>query len=295
MNRFFYYLLGSLIALLLTLGAISLFRATAPADDSDPATAIATPDALPSATPAPTPDTIASPAMANMPSLIGATPDPAISAVPAPTPAPWSPPNYGKPAFLTYPGYTVVYSPTLSNPLAVQYAMVGGAKPRKWPEVPKIKTPAAALITQNGYARGSMALTKSITLYFGKQSGHFTELMTNSCAFNPPMLTGVWSQFNDLEAKWAGEAGWIEVVAGPIFGATPGQTANGLIVPVAFYRAYRRSYGDTIAFIIPQSAPTSDLSKYLTSISTIEASTGVAIFANTLLLEQRNSVATTVW
>jgi len=229
--------------------------------------------------------------MAELPSLIGATPEPAPTA----TPLPWTPPFYGTPATLTYPGFAVIYSPVLANPLAVQYAMVGGAKPRRWPDTPKVKTPPATLITQAGYERGPMALTKSITMYFGKQAGKNTELMTNSSAMNPSTLGGPWAQFSDLESKWAGEAGWIEVVAGPIFGNPPAQTASRLVVPVAFYRAYRRSYGDTIAFIIPQGSAYSDLKNYITSIATIEAATGVSIFSNTIDPEQRTIVATAVW
>ncbi|MGH8047122.1 MAG: DNA/RNA non-specific endonuclease [Chthoniobacterales bacterium] len=298
MNRFFYYLLGSLLALVVTLGAISFFRgsatpdaSTAPASGAKKTTPSPSPGASPMASLIATPPAN-SPPMADMPSLIGATPE---AASPAATPVPWTPPNYGQTTTLTYPGYTIVYSPTLLSPLAVQYAMVGGAKPRHWPEPPKIRGQNPALLAKDGYDRGRMALQKSISLYFGKQAGKNTDLMTNCCPFNPACLTSLWTQFDDLEGKWAGEAGWIEVVAGPIFGNPPSQTANRLIVPVAFYRAYRRSYGDTIAFIIPQNAPSADLSKYLTSISVIEAATGMTIFPNTILLEQRTGVADKVW
>jgi DNA/RNA endonuclease G (NUC1) len=293
MNRFFYYLLGTLIALIVALGAISYFRAgTAKDAESDRPPLAASPSPSPSPADLLPGETVAAP-ISTMPSLIDATP----ASTPSPTPPPlaWSPPFYGKAVDLTYPGFTVLYAPTLGNPLAVQYAMVGGAKPRKWPETPKVKSPPASLITRDGYERGSMALTKSISMYFGKQAGRNTELMTNSAAFNPSTLGGPWAQFSDLEPKWAGEAGWIEVVAGPIFGNPPQQTANGLVVPVAFYRAYRRSYGDTIAFVIPQGSAYSDLKNYLTSIAAIEAATGVSIFANTIDPEQRTLVAPAVW
>jgi DNA/RNA endonuclease G (NUC1) len=297
MDRFFYYLLGALIALVLTLGAISWLRSSG-AEALSPEPVTATAKATPSPGPSPASSSLLpaetgpnSPPLANMPSLINATPEPS----PTPAPVPWAPPYYGKTTALTYPGFTVIYSTTLGNPLAVQYAMVGGAKPRRWPDPPKVKTPASALITQNGYSRGAMALTKSISLYFGKQAGKNTDLMTNSSPFNPATLTGPWAQFSDLEPKWAGEAGWIETVAGPIFGNPASQTASGLVVPVAFYRAYRRSYGDTIAFIIPQNATDPDLKKYITSIAVIEAATGVAIFTNTIPDEQRSAVATAVW
>lgn len=296
MNRFFYYLLGSLIALIIAFGAISYLRSTGVVSaDAAPSPS---PTAAPTLSPSPTPGFLlsaetgpGSPPMANMPSLITATPEPFAT----PTPIPWTPPYYGKPTTLTYPGYTVIYSTTLNNPLAVQYAMVGGAKPKRWPETPKVRTPPPSLITQAGYARGAMALTRSIDMYFGKQSGKNTELMTNTCAFNPATLAGPWAQFSDLEPKWAGEAGWIEVVAGPIFGNPPSQTASGLVVPVAFYRAYRRSYGDSIAFIIPQSAVGTELKTYLTSIAAIESATGMAIFANTIGLQDRAVVAPAVW
>jgi DNA/RNA endonuclease G (NUC1) len=228
-----------------------------------------------------------------------ATPAPllvtAAASVAMPTPMPWSPPNHGKVVTVGYPGFTVVYSVTLGNPLAVQYAMVGGAKPKRYPPPISVPTPKSQLIEAAGYQRGEMALEESIGLYFGKVSSRNTSLMTNTCAFNPACLIGPWDQFAAMEKKYAGDFGWIEVVAGPIFSATPTRAANGLVVPDAFYRVYRRSYGDTMAFIVPQTATSTTLASYLTSIASVEAATGVAIFANTVAPEDRGQTAKEVW
>jgi hypothetical protein len=71
--------------------------------------------------------------------------------------------------------------------------------------------------------------------------------------------------------------------------------AGGVVIPSAFYRAYRRSYGDCVAFVIPQTATSPKLETYLTSISAIEAATGMSIFPNTIGLEERDQTATAVW
>lgn len=296
MDRFFYYTLGALAALMLTFGAIGYFKSKGVID---PAEKIATVGgAAPSPTPAAPFDsaTGASPSptssQVEMPALIDM---PAQSAMATPTPVPWAPPNFGTPVTIQYPGFAVVYSPALSSPLAVQYAMVGGAKPRRWPEVKKMRLPVTRLITDAGYARGEMAFKKSISMYFGKQAGANAELATNISAMTPAMAAGPWAQFGELEPKWAGEAGWIEVTAGPVFGNPAMQTANGVTVPQAFYRVYRRSYGDTMAFIIPQTATDPNLSKYLTSVSAVEAATGMSIFPNTIDLSQRDQPAKVVW
>jgi DNA/RNA endonuclease G (NUC1) len=250
------------------------------------------------ATPTPTPDPKAALFTSGPNTLQPAGALPLATATPeAPmaTPVPWTPPNPGKTTTIIYPGYTVVYSPALGNPLAVQYAMVGGAKPKRYPPPITVKTPKATLIEAAGYQRGEIALQESISLYFGASSGKNTTLMTNLCAFNPACLAGPWAQFAAMEKRYAGDYGWIEVVAGPIFNTPPSRSANGLVVPDAFYRVYRRSYGDTMAFIIPQTATSTTLTGFLTSIATVEAATGVAIFTNTVTPEERANVATAVW
>ncbi len=294
MDRFFYYILAAIATLMLALGGFAYFKGKDAIDDAVP---VATSAAAPSGTPASPfefggPAATPTPGQVEMPDVIDM---PAQSAMATPTPVPWSPPSYGKTINIQYPGFAVVYSPALSSPLAVQYAMVGGAKPRRWPDVPKLRLPGTKRIAEAGYTRGEMALHKSIAMYFGKQAGANTELATNVSALTPAMAAGPWAEFSELEHKWAGEAGWIEVTAGPIFGNPAMQTANGVVVPLAFYRAYRRSYGDSMAFIIPQTATDPDLAKYLSSISTIEAATGVSIFPNTIDLAQRDATATVVW
>ncbi len=122
---------------------------------------------------------------------------------------------------------------TLGNPLAVQYSMVNGAKPRRWPEPVRVKTPDGRQIPAAGYARGQMALESSIATYFGKAAGANTSLMPNICAFAPACLAGPWAEFSELEPKWAGTFGWIEVVAGPVFSSPPAQV-GGLLIPRLF-------------------------------------------------------------
>ncbi|MDD5199948.1 MAG: DNA/RNA non-specific endonuclease [Terrimicrobiaceae bacterium] len=211
------------------------------------------------------------------------------------TPIPWTiPPNPGTTATVTYPGFTVVYSVTLGNPLAVQYALVQGAKPRRYPPPAKVRTPDAALIPAASFARGPIAFPKSITLYFGKAAGGNTGLMPNVCAFYPACLRGPWTRLAELELRYASEFKWIEVVSGPIFANPPVQT-GGIVIPSAFYRVYRRSFGDCIAFIVPQTATSTAMEGYLTSIASVEAATGMAIFANTISEQDRAETAKAIW
>jgi hypothetical protein len=211
-----------------------------------------------------------------------------------PTPVPWSPPNPGKTTTVIYPGFTVVYSPTLGSPLAVQYAMVQGAKPKIYPAPAKVVTPNPRLIPAAGYARGPMAFPKSIALYFGKAAGMNTNLMTNVAAFDPGTLAGPWNELAELELRYASEYKWIEIVAGPIF-SDPPTKVGGVLVPAAFFRVYRRAYGDSMAFIVPQGATSTKMETYLTSISAVEAATGVSIFTNTVPIDARDLTAEAVW
>lgn len=227
--------------------------------------------------------------------MASSIPIPVVTPAPTPEPLPWSPPSPGQVVSIVYPGFTVVYSLTLGNPLAVQYAMVNAAKPKRYSEPAKVETPSRNRITDAGFAAGPIALPESIELYFGKTAAKNTELMTNTCAFFPSCLAGPWAQFGRMEGNWAGQFGWIEVVAGPIFANPPRQTADGLVVPSAFYRVYRRSYGDTLAFIIPQAATSTEISDFLTSIAAVEASTGLTVFSDTILPEERNVIAGDLW
>lgn len=298
MDRFTTYLLAGMAVLLATAAGVAYF--SRPHEVAE-AVKSAAPTPTPGRSPSPfssagSTDTAQVPVSPGSPlatpSLLLSAPTTTLPA--APTPVPWTPVNPGQVQTIVYPGFTVVYSVTLGNPLVAQYAMVGGAKPKRYPPAVTVKTPSPRLITAAGYGRAQMALGSSIGLYFGKTSVPNTELMTNIAPMAPACLQGPWAQFGPLEARWAGEFGWIEIVAGTIFAAPPTAT-GGIVIPAAFFRAYRRSYGDALAFIIPQTASGTDLKPYLTSVSTIEAATGMDLFPNTLDLTSREQVAADIW
>lgn len=289
MDRFFYYTLGVMAAVLIVAFGI-VFYSQNPNVLRDP-DEISVPLSAEQPSVTPTPENT----LGDRTTMAESIPIPIATPTPTPTPLPWTPPDTGEVVAITYPGFTVVYSVTLGNPLAVQYAMVNNAKPKRYAEPVRVKTPDPKLIAEAGFAPGPMALPSSISLYFGKDAGRNASMMTNTAAFFPAALSGPWVQFNDLEKNWAGSFGWIEVVAGPIFSNPPRHTADGLIVPSAFYRVYRRSYGDTLAFIIPQAATSSDLTEYFTSIAAVEASTGMTMFSDTILPEVRAVVADELW
>lgn len=294
MDRFFFYLLGVMAAVLLAMVAfVSFSRNQKPAaEGGDAKTAVQ--KAEPTATPKATPLRWAPSDPNAMPMATPVPIDQTAMGAALPTPVPWSPPNYGKTVTVIYPGFTVVYSPTLGSPLAVQYAMVQGGKPKIYPAPAKVTTPNPKLIPAAGYARGPMAFPKSISLYFGKAAGANTNLMTNVAAFDPRTLAGPWSQLAELELRYASEFKWIEVVAGPIF-SDPPTRVGGALIPAAFYRVYRRAYGDSMAFIVPQGATSPKMETYLTNISAVEAATGVSIFTNTVSIEERDLKAGAVW
>jgi len=289
MDRFFYYTLGVMAAALIVAFGIVFYSQNPNVLRNPEEIVVNVNTEQPSVTPAPVTINETDPQMAS------SIPIPIATPTPTPTPLPWTPPDAGEVVAIIYPGFTVVYSVTLGNPVAVQYAMVNNAKPKRYPEPLRVKTPDPKLITEAGFMAGPMALPSSISLYFGKEAGRNASLMTNTAAFFPGALAGPWKQFGDLEKTWAGSFGWIEVVAGTIFSNPPRQTAQGLVVPSAFYRVYRRSYGDTLAFLIPQAATSPDLTNYLTSIAAIEASTGMTMFSDTIMPEVRNAVASELW
>ncbi len=302
MDRFSIFLLGALLAVLVACGVVAYSRHhQAALALPDPSGARASSAA---ATPSPRPlfssssDNFSSTATST--GLPAALSTPAMPAIPEtlppvmPTPVPWSPPNYGVVTTVIYPGFTVVYSTELGNPAAVQYAMVQGAKPKRYPPPAKVRTPSPKLISNAGFAAGTMAFPESISLYFGRQAGGNTSLMPNLCAFDSATLAGPWTRLAELELQYASSYKWIEIVTGPIF-ATPPAKSGGIVVPAAFYRVYRRSYGDCMAFIIPQGAASTKMETYLTNVTAVEAATGLPIFANTLTPEARDRIPTAVW
>jgi DNA/RNA endonuclease G (NUC1) len=311
MDRFSIYLLGAMAALLITLGVFAYSRHHDVTDvpaDTTVTTAVQATTATVTPTPVPlfgssdtaslassTPVIPMAPASSSLP---GAALMSGLATAPAapvmPTPVPWTPPNWGKVTTVIYPGFTVVYSTALGNPAAVQYAMVQGAKPKRYPEPVKVKTPDPRLFAAAGYSAGTMAFPESISMYFGKQSGAKTSLMPNLCAFDPATLGGPWTKLAELEIHYAQTYKWIEIVTGPIF-STPPMQSGGLVIPSAFYRVYRRSYGDCMAFIIPQGSASTKMESYLTSVSSVEAATGLPIFGNTLAQDARDQVQPAVW
>ncbi len=291
MDRFFFYLLGAMAAVLLAAVVVVGYSRSQITAEGSETTVAAEKNAAPEATVTPAPKAW-SPTDPEVPSA--ANPVAPEFASMMPTPVPWTPPNYGKTATVIYPGFTVVYSLALGTPIAVQYAMVQGAKPKTYPSPLKVKTPSPNLIPAAGYARAPMALPKSISLYFGKAAGANTGAMTNVAAMDPGTLAGPWTQLSELELRYASEFKWIEIVAGPIY-TDPPTKVGGAIIPAAFYRVYRRAYGDCLAFIVPQGATSTKMEAYLTTIGTVEAASGVTIFANTVSLEARDQKAADVW
>ena len=288
MDRFFVYLLIGLSAVLIVFATVAILPGRKPVEAVPIAQVEATPTPAPASTPlvgTPDPRELFMEADVELP-----VPDPVAVSMPKT----YNPPNPGPVTTVVYPGFVVVYSEKLGSPLAVQYAMVNGAPPKRSPEPKKVKTPPERLIREAGYVPGPMALPESISLYFGKAAGRNTSLMPNTCAFSPECLNGPWAQFAEMEAKYAGEYGWLEIVAGPIFSSAPPKEGE-LLVPEAFYRCYRRPYGDTMAFIIPQMAVADNLKPYLSNIATVEAMTGMSIFANSISPEERMRTAEAVW
>lgn len=286
MDRFFYYVLGALAAVLV--GVVGSIYFSQQADlTRKTAEAAATASPSPSVTPMPS----------DIQGLFGnATGMVPLAPVPVPTAAPvqFAPLNPGRTITVRFPGFSAIYSETLGNPLAVQYAMVGGAAPKKYDPPERVKTPSPRLIDDAGFSRGQMALEQSISLYFGKVSGRNTLLMTNLSPMSTACFSGPWAEFPALEKRWAGEFQWIEVAAGPVF-SNPPEQIGGLVIPVAFYRVYRRSYGDCLAFIIPQVAGKTDLVPYLTSVAEVEAVTGMKFFSNTITPEARAEKSADIW
>jgi hypothetical protein len=88
--------------------------------------------------------------------MASSIPLPIATPTPTPTPLPWTPPDAGEVVAIIYPGFTVVYSVTLGNPVAVQYATVNNAKPKRYQEPVRVKTPDPNLITEAGFMAGTI-------------------------------------------------------------------------------------------------------------------------------------------
>ncbi len=147
------------------------------------------------------------------------------------------------------------------------------------------------------FARGHMAPAYAITVCYGNDGQKDTFLMSNIVPQDDRLNSGPW---RTLEMKVIQEyvptCKDIWIITGPVFDKKVERLKTGPEIPDAFYKILIDNQNGTVrvlAFLMPQTARSSDLSQYLTSIDKIEQLTGLD-FLSKLPDKQENQLEATV-
>lgn len=189
-------------------------------------------------------------------------------------------------------GFSLAYSEWWRTPLWVAYRLSGlpeGASPPRpdhftsdrrtlWPV-------DEADYSHSGYDRGHMAPNHLIASLYGREAQRETFRMSNIVPQRPRLNQLLWQRIEALEADGvAGRFPGTYVLVGPVFDAASRRLDSGVAVPSAFYRIWLRVNGDAVpkalAFLVPQTVCGDEpLARYLVSVDTLEAVTGLDFFA----------------
>jgi endonuclease G len=146
--------------------------------------------------------------------------------------------------------------------------------------------------TSSGYDRGHMCPAYAEWSRYGVEAFKQTFICSNIIPQLHSVNAGIWE---DLEVEIAGRSGhgggWAErfghltIINGPVYDQQPEHLRAGITVPTACFSIVIDWQEDgsgyrALAFEIPNKADTQGpLTRYLTSIKAVEASTGLDVFA----------------
>lgn len=131
--------------------------------------------------------------------------------------------------------------------------------------------------SHSGYARGQLVPAASMRWNTRAMSESF--LLSSVAPQAKEMSSGIWKFLEQKVRDWVNSRGELYVVTGCIYGTSNPKTIgpNHVAVPTAFYKVvFDPIRVDAIAFIIPnRKEESSDLPKFITSVSKVEQETGL--------------------
>lgn len=208
----------------------------------------------------------------------------------APVASAWSPATWAR--SLGNRCYSVGYSEWRGLPLWAAYRLKPVARHQRYAR-PRFETDARTWrrvahgdYSRSGYDRGHLAPSHAIAQLCGQTAQAETFLLSNIAPQRPRLNQKLWQRLEEVELDhFARRLGEIQVLTGPVFGATPAVLASGLPVPEAYYKIYyqpasRSRPARTLAFLVPQEVRgTEPLDRYVVSIDAVEAATGLDFLA----------------
>lgn len=229
-------------------------------------------------------------------------------------------PNAEQPlTLLKNDGYLIGYDESRGNPAWCAYKIFlpksteTSERPGKFETDyrTKARIPTEAYI-RSGYDRGHMAPNHAIALCYGEAAQKETFLMSNIVPQKHGLNAGVWKSLEQrLIKRYTRSCGDIWVLCGPVYTQPllrrlPGNSRRGVApaVPDAFFlivtdREESTGALRTLAFLVPhESEPKNNPKLYLTSIDTIEETTGLDFFTSLpdeIQAALESPVAKTIW
>jgi endonuclease G len=194
---------------------------------------------------------------------------------------------------LTNQAFILGYSDKRGNPLWVNYVLT--AVPENSPRLKRpsrfttdwraINKVTSQDYDKSGYDRGHLAPNYAISALYGKQAQLETFVMTNITPQKPNLNRKLWQRLEEAEVRYFTRLSpMIWVTTGPVFDNRIEylKTADKVEIPDAFYKIYAMSNNGTtslLAFLIPQTVKGNEpLDRYLVTVDTIEALTGLDFF-----------------
>jgi GH35 family endo-1,4-beta-xylanase/DNA/RNA endonuclease G (NUC1) len=191
---------------------------------------------------------------------------------------------------LTNTGFTVAYDEARQNPAFAAYRLfalstvVTHDRPSSFSkDVRTVAQIVHADYTNSGYDRGHVAPNYAIDTRFGQTAQVQSFLMSNITPQLPYVNRTIIRLLEEKIAKdYANDFLQVWVVTGPIFEGSVETLDSGVEIADAFYKVVvdiDQGLPRLLAFIIPHTANSSDLSLYLTTVDEVESRTGLDFFS----------------
>ncbi len=154
------------------------------------------------------------------------------------------------------------------------------------PDVPARQMAQLTDYRRSGYSRGHMAPAADLKWSVTSMAQSF--YLTNVCPQDSKLNTGTWKKLETKIRDWAERDSAITVVCGPILPRTAAEkramTTIGkgqVLVPEYFYKIVFAPFAPepkAIGFIMPNHKCHTDLKRYVVTVDSIEARTGIDFF-----------------
>lgn len=187
-------------------------------------------------------------------------------------------------------GFTLSYNPEMLTPHWVAWELdreeTEGDEGREDQFMPDPELPEPRVThrdySNSGYDRGHMA--PAADMKWSKTTMQESFYTSNICPQNRKLNRDDWKDLENACRDWARKYGTIYIACGPIYdNPHPKRIGeHGVAVPDRFYKVilvYNRKNPFTLAFIFRNEGHHQDLSKYQTTVDTIEDITGFDFFA----------------